>query len=244
MVNAALYLRRPLLVTGSPGTGKSHAGPRRRARAGARPGAALADHQPRRPCGTACTATTRSPGCTRPAARARTRARYRTAPADIGSYIRLGPLGTALLPAERPRVLLIDEIDKSDIDLPNDLLNVFEEGEFEHPRAGAARRREPGGRGPDRRRQPDGHGHATGRVRCRAFPLRRAHQQRRARVPARVPAPLHPPRAAAAPTDERLSAIVRAHLGDDGRRRARRRARPAASCERRPQRTAGHRPAA
>jgi MoxR-like ATPase len=30
-------------------------------------------------------------------------------------------------------VLLIDEIDKSDIDLPNDLLNIFEEGEFEIP---------------------------------------------------------------------------------------------------------------
>src|SRR6185312_804081 len=50
---------------------------------------------------------------------------------DIGRHIRLGPLGTALLPYQRPRVLLIDEIDKSDIDLPNDLLNVFEEGEFE-----------------------------------------------------------------------------------------------------------------
>jgi MoxR-like ATPase len=29
--------------------------------------------------------------------------------------------------------LLIDEIDKSDINLPNDLLNLFEEGEFEIP---------------------------------------------------------------------------------------------------------------
>lgn len=51
----------------------------------------------------------------------------------IGRYIRLGPLGTALLPSTLPKVLLIDEIDKSDIDLPNDLLNVFEEGEFEIP---------------------------------------------------------------------------------------------------------------
>ena len=47
---------------------------------------------------------------------------------DIGRYIQLGPLGTALLPFPRPRVLLIDEIDKSDINLPNDLLNLFEEG--------------------------------------------------------------------------------------------------------------------
>ncbi|MEU4525726.1 hypothetical protein AB0F52_44255 [Amycolatopsis sp. NPDC024027] len=50
---------------------------------------------------------------------------------DIGDYIRLGPLGTALLPFEKPRVLLIDELDKSDIDLPNDLLNVFKDGEYE-----------------------------------------------------------------------------------------------------------------
>ena len=50
---------------------------------------------------------------------------------DIGRYIRLGPVGTALLPYDRPRVLLIDEIDKSDIDLPNDLLTIFEKGEYE-----------------------------------------------------------------------------------------------------------------
>jgi len=44
--------------------------------------------------------------------------------------LRLGPLGTALAAKNKPRVLLIDEIDKSDIDLPNDLLHIFEEGEF------------------------------------------------------------------------------------------------------------------
>ena len=54
-------------------------------------------------------------------------------PPEIGRFIRLGPVGTALLPSTRPRVLLIDEIDKSDIDLPNDLLNIFEEGQFEIP---------------------------------------------------------------------------------------------------------------
>ena len=58
------------------------------------------------------------------------RSRKPSKPVDISSYIRLGPLGTALLPVERPRVLLVDELDKSDIDLPNDLLDVFEEGEF------------------------------------------------------------------------------------------------------------------
>ena len=52
---------------------------------------------------------------------------------DIGHFIRLGPVGTALLPTTYPRVLLIDEIDKSDIDLPNDLLHVFEDGRYEIP---------------------------------------------------------------------------------------------------------------
>jgi MoxR-like ATPase len=37
------------------------------------------------------------------------------------------------LPSARPRVLLIDEIDKGDIDLPNDLLHVFERGYFDIP---------------------------------------------------------------------------------------------------------------
>ena len=46
----------------------------------------------------------------------------------------LGPLGTALAPrpaGNRPRILLIDELDKSDVDLPNDLLDLFEEGCFD-----------------------------------------------------------------------------------------------------------------
>ena len=72
----------------------------------------------------------------------------------IGRFLTLGPLGTALLPSDahlipeernkpvshvstqkthRPRVLLIDEIDKGDIDLPNDLLHVFELGRYEVP---------------------------------------------------------------------------------------------------------------
>lgn len=50
---------------------------------------------------------------------------------NIGDYLRLGPLGTAFLPTPYPRVLLIDEIDKSDVNLPNDLLNLLEEGQFE-----------------------------------------------------------------------------------------------------------------
>ena len=42
----------------------------------------------------------------------------------MAEYLTLGPLGTALLlPTGRPWALLVDEIDKADIDLPNDLLN-------------------------------------------------------------------------------------------------------------------------
>ena len=52
---------------------------------------------------------------------------------NLGDYIKLGPVGTAFLPSHLPRVLLIDEIDKSDLNLPNDLLNLFEEGSYEIP---------------------------------------------------------------------------------------------------------------
>ncbi|HOX45223.1 MAG TPA: MoxR family ATPase [Myxococcota bacterium] len=49
---------------------------------------------------------------------------------DIRQYIRLGPLGRALV-AERLVVLLIDEIDKADLEFPNDLLHELDAMEFE-----------------------------------------------------------------------------------------------------------------
>lgn len=51
----------------------------------------------------------------------------------IEEYLTLGPLGTAMLGTNWPRALLIDEIDKGDLDLANDLLNVIEEGSFDIP---------------------------------------------------------------------------------------------------------------
>lgn len=49
---------------------------------------------------------------------------------DIAKYIKLGKLGEAF---ERPCVLLIDEIDKADIEFPNDLLWELDKMEFYIP---------------------------------------------------------------------------------------------------------------
>ena len=48
---------------------------------------------------------------------------------NIGEYIRLGPLGEAFESDARP-VVLIDEIDKADIEFPNDLLLELDKMEF------------------------------------------------------------------------------------------------------------------
>lgn len=130
LVNAALYLRRPLLVSGKPGYGKSSLA------------YAVARELKLGPVlrWSITTRTTLADGLYYYDAIARLQdTSYKKditsdgTPPDIGEYIRLGPLGAALLPTEMPRVLLIDEIDKGDIDLPNDLLHIFEEGEFDIP---------------------------------------------------------------------------------------------------------------
>jgi len=130
LVNTALLLRRPLLITGNPGTGKS----------------TLPYHVSRKlGLGTVLrwnitSRSTLADGLYKyDALRRLNDASLRRSvgeakdPPPIEDYITLGPLGTALLPSARPRVLLIDELDKSDVDLANDLLHAFEEARFQIP---------------------------------------------------------------------------------------------------------------
>ena len=121
-VNTALYLRRPLLLTGKPGTGKSTLiyrvahelmlGPVIRwpisSRSTVRGGVYDYDAVGRLQAG-------------------------KSGEPPVEQYLKLGPLGTALMAETWPRALLIDEVDKSDLDFANDLLNVIEEGEYEIP---------------------------------------------------------------------------------------------------------------
>lgn len=227
-VNAALYLRRPLLVTGFPGTGKStlaHAVAHE-----LKLGRVL-----RWPV---VSRTVLQDGLYRYDAIARLQDVQLAASGaagsgggaggvgaggtggaggvpGIGKYIRLGPLGTALLPSERPRVLLIDELDKSDIDLPNDLLNVLEEGEFTLPELERVADTEP-----EVRVLTDDGAKAVvrdGRVRCRAFPFIVLTSNGERDFPAALLRRCIQLKLGQ-PGEKRLATMVRAHLGEEAAR--------------------------
>jgi MoxR-like ATPase len=123
-VNAALHLRRPLMLTGRPGSGKSMLIESVANELSL--GRVVRWH--------VTSSSTLNEALYRYDAVGRLQElQLEKREPNITEYLTLGPLGTALLPTGRPRALLIDEIDKADIDLPNDLLNVFERGEFEIP---------------------------------------------------------------------------------------------------------------
>ena len=232
-VNAALHLRRPLLLTGRPGSGKSSLIDSvarelmlgRVLRWHVTSGSTLTDALYRYDAiGRLHAQSLREassrvrgpvPSEQRPASAPRRAVADRSAPA-IEGYLRLGPLGTALLPSRCPRALLIDEIDKSDIDLPNDLLNVFERGEYPIPELARLDRetvtiRVDGG--------DETAAVHRGRVRCREFPFVVLTSNGERDFPAaflrrcirlRMPDP----------TVGLLTTIVTAHLGSDVATRA------------------------
>jgi MoxR-like ATPase len=133
-VNLALYLRKPLLLVGDAGTGKSRLisavshelklGPVLRWNLNSRSSvdSGVCDYD-------AVERFARSHGNNADDARA-------------SQYVTLGPLGLALGAPGWPRALLIDELDKADVDFPDDLLNLIDSGSFsvrEIVRSGEAR---------------------------------------------------------------------------------------------------------
>ena len=119
-VNAAITLERPLLIKGEPGTGKTLLA-QELAKSLATP--LLQWH---------IKSTTKAQqGLYEYDAVSRLRDSQlgRDSVQDIGNYIIKGKLWQAFTAAQRP-VLLIDEIDKADIEFPNDLLQELDRMEF------------------------------------------------------------------------------------------------------------------
>ncbi|MFB7122979.1 AAA family ATPase [Kitasatospora sp. NPDC056273] len=208
VVNAALHLRRPLLVTGHPGTGKSSL-----AYAIAHElslGRVL--HWPVNSRSTLQDALYQYDAVGR-LREANLRRDAGEKDPEIGEFIRLGPMGNAMARRDRPRVLLIDELDKGDVDLPNDLLTVFEEGEFAIPEL--ARLAESHSAVLVQTDEPDQPvAVERGRIRCQEFPVvvitsngEREFPPAFLRRCVRLDLP--------EPDEQRLRDIVAAHLGPD-----------------------------
>ena len=119
-VNCAIALERPLLLKGEPGTGKT----------------VLARHvsdglgMPMLSWHIKSTAKAADGLYVYDTVQRLNDSRFGTGDvADINRYIKLGPLGRVFA-AEQRHVLLIDEIDKADLEFPNDLLRELDEMRF------------------------------------------------------------------------------------------------------------------
>ena len=124
VVNIAIALSRPLLVEGEPGCGKT------------RLAYAIADELGlREPIKISVKSTSTAKDLLY---RVDSLGRLRDAQNKSGQlarfvypYVSLGPLGEAIRGAQGRSVVLLDEIDKADIDFPNDVLDVLEEYAFQ-----------------------------------------------------------------------------------------------------------------
>jgi MoxR-like ATPase len=125
-VNCALALERPLLVKGEPGTGKTLL-----AEAVAQAMGLDLIHWPVK-------STTRAQDglYVYDTVQRLYEARFGEGDVkDIRRYIKLGPLGRAFASSQR-QVLLIDEVDKADLEFPNDLLHEIDRMRFVIPETG------------------------------------------------------------------------------------------------------------
>ncbi|MEQ9499399.1 MAG: MoxR family ATPase [Deltaproteobacteria bacterium] len=120
IVNAAILLKRPLLIKGEPGTGKTLLAS----------SIARGLEMPLISWNVKSTTKAKDGLYVYDAVQRLYDSRFQDKDvSDISQYIHLGPLGKSFIAEQRP-VLLIDEIDKADVEFPNDLLHELDQMSF------------------------------------------------------------------------------------------------------------------